>query len=530
VNSANDPGSAPDDAQLLHRVAQRDTQAFAQLYDHLSGTAYSMAMRVLADPHESEEVVRQAFLQLWETAVTHNTGADLRPYHRIVGWVRTMAVDRLRALRRHYDFQAEGTDTAIFVANPAQAHGAEPYHREPSAAARRALEGIPLEDRQALEMAYLGGMTASEIADRLAQPPATIRTRIRRGVQRCRELAGGEPGAPDPSKEQALLYAAGALNPSEAREFESLLKGNIELQLWVSESRRGLERLPAGLPRRTPSPALRARLVHEIERRAAALPVVAAAAPFHWLQLLPWALCAVLSFLCVYLATHERSDRVQLHQLEQRLSDAVAQMEGAERRAETQRLDFQQQRAQINQQILEAVNDQVKRQAGMETRYLERLRNLERANNDMATRLRPRPRGASGGESAPGTPEAVGAVLPPGGPPITATQTEFLGLLRPKPPAGSALGAVSWEAREQRGTIVIEALPVPAADKDYQLWIVVDGTPISGGLLNVDASGGVKADYIAGQRIDTAGSWFVTLDPKGGASSPSGTLMMTTTP
>ena len=127
----------------------------------------------------------------------------------------------------------------------------------------------------------------------------------------------------------------------------------------------------------------------------------------------------------------------------------------------------------------------------------------------------------------------AGGILPPlpgGGflvqPPERST---FLGVLRPKP-GYNAVGAVSWEAREQKGSIVVEQLAPSTADKDYQLWLFTeDGRIVSGGVLKFDPAGHLIAHYVCNERVDSVTGFKVTQERAGGVPVPGqGSLVLET--
>jgi RNA polymerase sigma-70 factor (ECF subfamily) len=189
LKQETDTRPSEDDAELLRRVAMRDRVAFAQLYDRLSGVLYSTAIRILNDNREAEDVLQEVFLQIWEKAGSYDPSLG-RPFSWVLTLTRNRAIDRLRSLRRRYEFIAEATETAVTTHLNRQQDAGEIYDRDQSQMIRRALEGLPLEQRQAIEMAFLGGMTQTEISDQLGQPLGTIKARIRRGVMRLREVVG----------------------------------------------------------------------------------------------------------------------------------------------------------------------------------------------------------------------------------------------------------------------------------------------------------------------------------------------------
>ncbi|MBL9168554.1 MAG: sigma-70 family RNA polymerase sigma factor [Verrucomicrobiales bacterium] len=189
MKSDLDSNRSDEDVELLRRVALGDKVAFAELYDRLSGVLYSTVMRILNDSRESEDVLQEVFLQIWDKAGTYDSQLG-RPFNWALTLTRNRAIDRLRSMRRRYEFVAETTETALSAPTYAPDAGREVYQRERSLLVRKALEELPLEQRQAIEMAFLGGQTQNEISEQLGQPLGTIKARIRRGMLKLRETLG----------------------------------------------------------------------------------------------------------------------------------------------------------------------------------------------------------------------------------------------------------------------------------------------------------------------------------------------------
>lgn len=189
LKSDLDSNRSDEDVELLRRVALGDKVAFAELYDRLSGVLYSTVMRILNDSRESEDVLQEVFLQIWDKAGTYDSQLG-RPFNWALTLTRNRAIDRLRSMRRRYEFVAETTETALSAPTYAPDAGREVYQRERSLLVRKALEELPLEQRQAIEMAFLGGQTQNEISEQLGQPLGTIKARIRRGMLKLRETLG----------------------------------------------------------------------------------------------------------------------------------------------------------------------------------------------------------------------------------------------------------------------------------------------------------------------------------------------------
>jgi RNA polymerase sigma-70 factor (ECF subfamily) len=178
--------ASDDDAELLVRVARQDRDAFAQLYDRYSAVLYSMAYRILNDRTEASDVLQDVFLQIWGKANTFDPRLG-RPFNWAVTLTRNRAIDRLRALRRRYSFIEEVQHEMADDRPRSFAGDTEIFNREKVSRVRAAVETLPLEQRQAIEMAFLGGMTQDEISRSLNQPLGTIKARIRRGMLKMRD-------------------------------------------------------------------------------------------------------------------------------------------------------------------------------------------------------------------------------------------------------------------------------------------------------------------------------------------------------
>jgi RNA polymerase sigma-70 factor (ECF subfamily) len=182
----NNLPATTDDAQLLQRIGQHDRQAFSRLYDHYGGVLYSAILRVLNDPNEAADVLRDVFLQIWDRAAGYDPVLG-KPFNWVLTLARNKAVDRLHSLKRRYSFIEEithemETEHLAVAVGPAQV-----FTREQAALIRSAVTELPLEQRQAIEMAFLGGLTQNEIAAALHQPVGTIKARIRRGMLKLRD-------------------------------------------------------------------------------------------------------------------------------------------------------------------------------------------------------------------------------------------------------------------------------------------------------------------------------------------------------
>jgi len=186
ANLVNTPPTPSDDAQLLQRVGKRDREAFSLLYDRYSGVLYSTILRVLNNPDEAADVLQEVFVQIWDKAGGYDPALG-KPFNWALTMARNKAIDRLRSLKRRYSFIEEITDETEETGPAVAAIPDDVFTRDQAALIRSAVGTLPLEQKQAIEMAFLGGLTHEQIADELNQPLGTIKARIRRGMLKLRE-------------------------------------------------------------------------------------------------------------------------------------------------------------------------------------------------------------------------------------------------------------------------------------------------------------------------------------------------------
>lgn len=174
-------------ADLLNRSSRGDQAAFAEFYDATSARAFGLAVRVVRDPAQAEEVSQEAFLEVWRTASRFESDRG-----SAIGWLLTMvhrkAVDRVRSAEA-----SSRRDTSYHQDSGAVDHDSTAEAAEASMEARRvrgALEELTRVQREALELAYFGGYTHTEVATMLDLPVGTAKTRIRDGLIRMRDAMG----------------------------------------------------------------------------------------------------------------------------------------------------------------------------------------------------------------------------------------------------------------------------------------------------------------------------------------------------
>jgi len=172
--------------QLLRRVAARDREALADFYDQVAGVLYSTALRILGDSHEAEEVIQDVFVQIWEKAPMFDVVLGT-PFHWAVSITRNRSIDRLRSRQRRARVVEELRQEEIASGEPYAPAAPANLDTEHISIVRNAVLSLPLEQRQAIELAFFGGLTHAEIASKLNEPLGTVKARIRRGMLKLRE-------------------------------------------------------------------------------------------------------------------------------------------------------------------------------------------------------------------------------------------------------------------------------------------------------------------------------------------------------
>jgi RNA polymerase sigma factor (sigma-70 family) len=170
------------DAALIALVARGDEHALGALYDRYGRASYGLALRVLRDRVLAEDAVQEAFLAVWRSAASFSP-ERAKPSTWILTLVHRRAVDLVRREERRR------ADPIEDVAHPAGgATDEEAALRSKRRAVQEALRRLPDDQREALELAYYGGFTQSELAERLGQPLGTIKSRMFTGLTRLRDL------------------------------------------------------------------------------------------------------------------------------------------------------------------------------------------------------------------------------------------------------------------------------------------------------------------------------------------------------
>src|SRR3954449_1272603 len=182
------------DEDLIPLMARGEARAFEAIYERHAGAAYSLAYRMVGARAAAEDVTQEAFLNLWRSGAHFDRArGSVRTW--VLGIVHHRAIDALRRASVHSRRRSDDETAAERLEAPDRVDE-DVARRDEAAIVRAALEVLPSEQVQVIELAYFGGFTHVEIAEMLDQPVGTVKGRMRLGLKKMREaLAHGAVGA-----------------------------------------------------------------------------------------------------------------------------------------------------------------------------------------------------------------------------------------------------------------------------------------------------------------------------------------------
>ena len=175
------------EVRLFRRMANGDTAALTELYGLYANPLYSYAFKMLTDQEEAEEVLQDTFVRLWKKAAKFRPEAS-KPFTFSVMIVRGLCMDRLRKRNTRSKISIVGMTGVEDLAAPGNRGIERLYFSELTRKVRKAMQHLNEEERRCLELAIFGDATHPEISEQLGQPLGTVKSRIRRGLIKLREL------------------------------------------------------------------------------------------------------------------------------------------------------------------------------------------------------------------------------------------------------------------------------------------------------------------------------------------------------
>jgi RNA polymerase sigma-70 factor, ECF subfamily len=171
---------------LVRRMAAGDREAFGAFYDRYAPLVYPLIVRIVRDRSDAADVLQDVFWEAWQGAGTYDPARGT-PEAWMITRARTRAIDRVRAVRRRGETFVPPLDEGLAAA-PAAAGGDAAERAGDRGLILWALETLPQPQREVIELAYYAGLTQTQIAERLEQPLGTVKTRIRLGLERLRDV------------------------------------------------------------------------------------------------------------------------------------------------------------------------------------------------------------------------------------------------------------------------------------------------------------------------------------------------------
>ena len=176
------------DEDVMQLVRRGDARAFEVVYERHSPAAFSLAYRMMGTRAAAEDVTQEAFLSMWRSGARYDRGrGSVRTW--ILGIVHHRAIDAMRRATVH-DRRRTGDEGIEERLEATERTDVEAARREEAGTVRAALESLPADQLQVIELAYFGGFTHTEIADMLEAPVGTVKGRMRLGLKKMRAQLG----------------------------------------------------------------------------------------------------------------------------------------------------------------------------------------------------------------------------------------------------------------------------------------------------------------------------------------------------
>jgi RNA polymerase sigma-70 factor, ECF subfamily len=175
-------------AGLLARVALSDQQAFAELYRLTSSHLYAVALRILRESGAAEEVLQESYVNIWHHAGSY-VAAKSQPLTWLTSIVRNRCLDQMR--RREVDTVTIDEEQGMMLADDRPSPMEMLLSSADALAVRDCVEGLEAGQKQAIALAFYQGLSHSELARHLRQPLGTVKSWVRRGLERLKTCLDG---------------------------------------------------------------------------------------------------------------------------------------------------------------------------------------------------------------------------------------------------------------------------------------------------------------------------------------------------
>ncbi|MBX7208781.1 MAG: sigma-70 family RNA polymerase sigma factor [Verrucomicrobiaceae bacterium] len=180
--------TAEEDMRLMERIAHKDAAAFQFFYRRYGGLLFSTISKVLNDHHDTEDIMQEVLVQLWQKAHLYEPRKG-KPLTWLTTLAKNRAIDRIRSKQRRARLSEDfGTEHKVTQPEFDDSGHDLLQVKERDTLLRRAVTRLTPDQQQAIELTYFGGLTQAEVAERLHEPLGTIKARIRRGVTRLEDM------------------------------------------------------------------------------------------------------------------------------------------------------------------------------------------------------------------------------------------------------------------------------------------------------------------------------------------------------
>ncbi|MEY3480231.1 MAG: hypothetical protein RIQ71_1006 [Verrucomicrobiota bacterium] len=181
-----------EEFDLLRRIAQRERAAFEALYGRYVNILYATALKFVKEDADAQDVVQDVFIQIWDKAKLYDP-AKGKPLTWALTLTRNRSIDRIRAIQRRTRLRDEFEQETVMDESAGVREALSGVDAsEKGQILRAAVSQLSPQQKKVIELAYFGGLTQTEIAEKLGEPLGTVKARARRGLLRLKEILGDQ--------------------------------------------------------------------------------------------------------------------------------------------------------------------------------------------------------------------------------------------------------------------------------------------------------------------------------------------------